>query len=109
MSAQNGHLNVMKALPNAGGREPRMLPTNGGFNFLHVSSYHAHREVVKFLIQVGELELLMMQTTHDGLSCLYAPAQEGPVDTVKALLEAGVRDLAILTEEKSIVYLYSIQ
>jgi len=26
------------------------------------------------------------------------------VDTVKALLEAGVRDLMILTEEESVVY-----
>jgi ankyrin repeat protein len=90
MSAQNGHLEVVKALLEAGGRELLMLSRDGGFSCLYVSALGGHLDVVKALLEVGGGELVML-ITGNGQSCLYISASKGHLEVVKALLEAGAR------------------
>ena len=40
-----------------------------------------------------------MRTRDTGVRCLYISAQEGHLDVVKALLDAGGRELAMLTAD----------
>ena len=58
MSAQNEHLEVVKALLEAGGRELVMLTENNGTSCLYVSAGKGHLEVVKALLELGGRELL---------------------------------------------------
>jgi hypothetical protein len=100
-----GHLDVVKAVLEAWGRELVMLTADHGFSCFMVSAGRGHLEVVKELLEVGGRELLML-TTDNGVSCLYASAQNGHPDVVKALLKAGGRELVMLTVDCGISCLY---
>jgi ankyrin repeat protein len=53
ISAQNGHLQVVKALLEAGGRELLMLTEDDGASCLHISAAKGHLEVVTVQWRVG--------------------------------------------------------
>jgi ankyrin repeat protein len=53
ISAQSGHLEVVNALLEAGGRELLMLTADGGFSCLYISAENGHLEVVNALLEVG--------------------------------------------------------
>jgi ankyrin repeat protein len=69
ISAQQGHLDVMKALLEAGGHGLLMLTTDDGASWLLISAEEGHLDVVKALLEAGGRELLML-TTDDGESYL---------------------------------------
>jgi hypothetical protein len=94
-SALEGHLDVVKSLLEAGGRELVMLTENTGFSCLHFSALEGHLDVVKALLEAGGRELMML-TAYDGVSCLMASAHGGHLDMVKVLLEAGGHELVML-------------
>ena len=60
VSAKNGHLEVVRALLEAGGRELLMLTINDGASCLFVSAENGHLEVVTALVEAGGRELLML-------------------------------------------------
>jgi hypothetical protein len=47
VSAEKGHLEVVKALLEAGGRELVMLTADGGLSCLYISAQEGHQEVVR--------------------------------------------------------------
>ena len=53
MSAQNGHLEVVRALLEAGGRELAMLTADDGASCLFVSEQNGHLEVVNAMLEAG--------------------------------------------------------
>lgn len=73
-SAQEGHLEEVKALLEAGKRELVML-----------SKDHGHLDAVRALLEVGRREFAMM-TRNDAVSCLWISSLKGHPGVVKALL-----------------------
>jgi choline kinase len=69
MSAQNGHLDVVKALLEVGGRELVMLTADDRFRCLLISAEAGNLDVVKALLETGGRELVML-TMDNGASCL---------------------------------------
>jgi len=63
-SALGGHLDVVKALLEAGERELLMLTGVNEASCLIISALRGHLEVVKALLEVGGRELLML-TMHN--------------------------------------------
>jgi ankyrin repeat protein len=53
MSAQNGHLHVVNALLEAGGRELAMLTVDDGVSCLLINAQNGHLHVVKALLGSG--------------------------------------------------------
>jgi len=49
-------------------------------------------------VEAGGRKLVIL-SRDDGVSCLYISAREGHVDVVKAQLEAGGRELVMLTAD----------
>jgi ankyrin repeat protein len=58
--AAKGHLNVVKALLEVGGRELVMLTADTGVSRLYVSAQNGHLDVVKVLLEAGGRELPML-------------------------------------------------
>jgi hypothetical protein len=56
ISAQKGHLEVVNAVLEAGGRELLMLTVDGGASCLYISAQNGHLEVVKALLEAGGRE-----------------------------------------------------
>ena len=56
VSAQKGHLEVVNAVLEAGGRELLMLTVDGGASCLYISAQNGHLEVVKALLEAGGRE-----------------------------------------------------
>ena len=69
VSAQNGHLEVVRALLEAGGRELLMLTRDDGVSCLWISAHKGHLDVLNALLEAGGRELLML-TNDCGVSCL---------------------------------------
>jgi ankyrin repeat protein len=90
ISAAYGHLEVVKALLEAGGRELVMRTKDDEVSCLYISAQAGHLEVVNALLEAGGRELVML-TRYNGASCLYISGHEGHLEVVKALLEAGGR------------------
>ena len=98
ISAQNGHLEVVKTLLEAEGRELLMLTTDNGTSCLWISASNGHLEVVKALLEAGGRELAML-TTGNRTICLLISAQNGHLEVTNTLLEAGGSELLILTND----------
>ena len=94
LAVKEGHVEVVRALLEAGGRELVMLTSDNGASCLMISAEKGHLEVVNALLAVGGRELVML-TADNGFSCLMISAQEGHLEVVNALLEAGGRELAM--------------
>ena len=69
ISAQEGHLDVVKELLDSGGRQLVMLTLDNGTSCLYMSALEGHLEVVKALLEVGGRELLML-TKDNRANCL---------------------------------------
>lgn len=83
--AQNGHLDVVRALLEVGGRELVMLTDNDGTSCMYMSAQNVHLEMVKAMLEAGGCELVM-PTMDDGASCLTIARQgfKGPSIFLKA-------------------------
>jgi len=60
ISAQGGHLEVVRALLEAGGRELLILTMDDVTSCFWISAQNGHLEVVNALLEVGGRELLML-------------------------------------------------
>jgi ankyrin repeat protein len=98
LAVEKGHVEVVRALLEVGGRELVMMTRNDGVSCLWISAANGDLEVVKALLEAGARELVML-TENNGVSCLFISAQRGHVEVVKALLEVGGRELAMLTTD----------
>jgi ankyrin repeat protein len=107
-----GHLEVVKALLEAGGRELLMLTKGNGVSCLMVSLQNGHLEVVKALLEVGGRELLML-TMDNGASCLSLvtatgyryPAREAIQGEVCRVLEMACQNAGLSSHEITILKL----
>ena len=69
LAVKEGHVEVVRALLEAGGRELVMLNKNDGTSCLLISAQEGHLDVVSALLEAEGRELAML-TADDGVSCL---------------------------------------
>ena len=64
-------------------------------------------EVVKFLVELGGKELVMLVTRHHRESCLHRAVKRGHADIAQALVEAGGKELLMLvtSDQKSCLHI----
>ena len=98
LAVKEGHVEVVRALLEVGGRELGMMTRENGASCLMISAQEGHLEVVRALLEAGGRELVML-TADGGFSCLYVSAQEGHLEVVNALLAVGGRELVMLTKD----------
>ena len=85
VGAQNGHLEVVRALLEAGGRELLMLTYDvDGSSCLLNSAEKGHVDIVTALLEAGGRELLML-TKHNGASCLSVTRQANQEEVCRLL------------------------
>jgi ankyrin repeat protein len=60
LAVKEGHLEVVNALLEVGGRELVMLTRDNGVSCLFISAKNGHLEVVRALLEVGGRELVML-------------------------------------------------
>jgi ankyrin repeat protein len=91
ISAQEGHLEEVNALLEAGGRELLMLTYDvDGSSWACGCGERAAG---------GRGREMLMMTADNGASCLMVGAQNGHLEVVRALLEAGGRELLMMTAD----------
>jgi hypothetical protein len=71
LALKEGHLDVVRALLEVGGRELVMMTRNDGDSCLYISAKKGHLDVVNALLEAGGRELLML-TVDDGV-CFHSP------------------------------------
>jgi ankyrin repeat protein len=91
LAVKVGHVEVVRALLEVGGRELATMTRDNGFSCLYISAENEHLDVVRALLEAGGREIAMM-TRDEGGSCLMVSAVKGHLDMVRALLEAGGRE-----------------
>jgi len=101
ISAQEGHLEVVNALLEAGGRELLMLTRDDGVSCLCISAMIGHLEVVNALLEAGGRELLML-TADDGSSCLSV-ARRANQGGVFRVLEVACQNAGLSSHEITIL------
>jgi ankyrin repeat protein len=101
ISAENGHLEVVNALLEAGGRELLMLTRDDGASCLMISAQNGHLEVVDALLEAGGRELLML-TMNNGLSCLSV-ARRANQGEVFRVLEVACQNAGLSSHEITIL------
>ena len=105
-AVKEGHVELVRALLEVGGRELAMMTRDNGVSCLMINAANRHLDVVNALLEVGGRELVML-TADNGISCLMMSAENGHVDVVNALLEAGEREHAMLTADNGASCLFS--
>ena len=76
VSAEQGHVEVVKVLLEVGGRDLVMLTKDDGSSCLYISAHQGHVELVRMLLEVGGRDLAML-VTEDGRSCFDAAEHGG--------------------------------
>ncbi|MBA2655193.1 MAG: ankyrin repeat domain-containing protein [Gammaproteobacteria bacterium] len=84
IAAQNGHIEVVAALINAGANKDQAR--NEGATPLFIAAQNGHIEVVAALINAGANK---DQAMNSGATPLYIAAQNGHIEVVAALINAG--------------------
>jgi hypothetical protein len=83
LAVKAGHVEVVRALLEVGGRELAMMTRGNGVSSLYISAGKGHLEVVKALLEAGGRELVML-TRGNGVSCLLIIAENGHLEVVNA-------------------------
>ncbi|KAI5837291.1 ankyrin repeat-containing domain protein [Morchella snyderi] len=89
-AAENGDIDLIKLLLDAGAEVNRKTATQDHPTPLHAAAGNGHLETVKFLIDAGaELDAEAANTT--GATALQTAAERGHIEVVKLLLDHGAR------------------
>ena len=99
--AQDGHLDVVNALLEAGGRELAMMTTDNGASCLMISAQIGHLDVTNALLEAGGRELVML-TTDTGASCLSV-ARQANLGEVCRVLETACQNAGLSSHEITIL------
>ena len=94
IAAQNGHLEVVNALLDAGAAVHK--PLTDGATPLFIASQKGHLEVVNALIAAGAA---VDKPLTDGATPLFIASENGHTEVVKALLDAGAAVDQALTDD----------
>jgi len=107
-AAAYGDLGIAQVLLDAGGSALYMLTTACGQSCLRLAAFKSHLVVVMALIDFsagrGDRRLPML-LDEIGTSCLCVAAEEGKVDIVNALANAGWNFCCLLTKTEPAVFM----
>jgi len=101
LAVEEGHVEVVKALLEVGGRELVMLTADNGVSRLYMSAQNGHLDVVKVLLEAGGRELLML-TRPDGASCLSIARRTNQGEVCR-VLEMECQNAGLSPKEKPIL------
>ena len=101
LAVKAGHVEVVMALLEVGGRELAMMTRDNGVRCLLLSAQEGHLDVVNALLEVGGRELLML-TADDGSSCLSV-ARRANQGEVFRVLEVACQNAGLSSHEITIL------
>ncbi len=87
LAARVGHLDVVRALVEAGGDVAQANPV--GWTPLHWAARHGHMACVQYLLSLPRVTVVPGVMSHVDVTAVALAAREGHVNVVKVLVEAG--------------------
>ena len=105
IAVQQDHIEVVKLLVEAAGREALVQTPKNGISCLSFAVQKDRLEIARVLVQAGGRDLLMMTDT-DGMSCLFTAARLARLRHVELLIPAGGRELLTLCTKLGTSCLY---